>query len=91
MRPSLPSPYRIRHLTGPGRPGSAVAAAGAGLAVLLSGAGLARAQAAPDRAYAPLEQMARDWVQPALAAVMGPDGGGPLRPEILVGTLDNRL
>jgi flagellar basal body P-ring formation protein FlgA len=39
----------------------------------------------------PLEQMARDWVEPALASAMGPDGGGRLRPEIIMGSLDPRL
>jgi flagellar basal body P-ring formation protein FlgA len=41
--------------------------------------------------YAQLEQMARDWVQPAMAAAVGVDGGGQLRPEILMGSLDARL
>lgn len=62
------------------------------LALLLVFTGFARAQAtAPQNEFAQLEQMARDWVQPALAAVAGPDGGGPLRPEILFGSLDSRL
>ena len=69
------------------RPGSA-ARAGL-LSLLLLFTGFAHAQAGDGNAQ--LEQMARDWVQPALAAAMGPDGGGQLRPEILMGTLDNRL
>ncbi len=61
------------------------------LAGLLS-SGLAHAQAggAPNE-YAQLEQMARDWVQPAMAAAVGVDGGGQLRPEVLRGSLDTRL
>ena len=54
--------------------------------------GLARAQVVASQSeFAQLEQMARDWVEPALASVNGPDGGGPLRPEILFGSLDARL
>jgi flagellar basal body P-ring formation protein FlgA len=72
-----------------------------GLAWLLAGllsSGLAHAQAvapqttvAPQSEFAQLEQMARDWVQPAMAAAVGVDGGGQLRPEILMGSLDSRL
>ena len=64
-----------------------LAACAAWVALLLV-AGVARAQGADK---APLEQMARDWVEPALASAMGPDGGGQLRPEITMGTLDPRL
>jgi flagella basal body P-ring formation protein FlgA len=54
--------------------------------------GLSRAQvAAPQGEFVQLEQMARDWVQPAMAATVGVDGGGQLRPEILMGSLDARL
>lgn len=54
--------------------------------------GLARAQVVASQSeFAQFEQMARDWVQPALASVTGPDGGGALRPEILFGSLDSRL
>lgn len=58
------------------------------LAGLLA-SGLAHAQANDSNAQ--LEQMARDWVQPALAAAVGVDGGGRLRPEIVMGSLDDRL
>ena len=58
----------------------------------LMATGLARAQAVASQSeFAQLEQMAREWVQPALASVTGPDGGGALRPEILFGSLDSRL
>jgi flagellar basal body P-ring formation protein FlgA len=59
----------------------------AGLLVWL---GVAQAQA-PAGDKTQLEQMARDWVEPALALAMGPDGGGPLRPEVIMGSLDARL
>ncbi len=66
-----------------------------GLAWLLAGLlspCLANAQSSEQqREFAQLEQMARDWVHPALSAVAGPDGGGPLRPEVLFGSLDSRL
>jgi flagella basal body P-ring formation protein FlgA len=38
-----------------------------------------------------LEQTARDWIQPALAASLPTDGGAPLRTEVEVGSLDSRL
>ncbi|MCB2017418.1 MAG: flagellar basal body P-ring formation protein FlgA [Hydrogenophaga sp.] len=54
--------------------------------------GIARAQGVGTaNEFTQLEQMARDWVQPAMASAVGVDGGGTLRPEILMGTLDNRL
>jgi flagellar basal body P-ring formation protein FlgA len=66
-----------------------------GLVWLLAGllsSGLAHAQAgAAPNEYAQLEQMARDWVQPAMASAVGVDGGGQLRPEVLMGSLDVRL
>ena len=59
---------------------------------LLAWQGMAQAQAqAPAGDKTQLEQMARDWVEPALASAMGPDGGGPLRPEVIMGSLDTRL
>lgn len=69
------------------------AAACAGVVALLFVAGLARAQAPAPAAgdKAQLEQMARDWVEPALASAVGADGAGPLRPEIIMGSLDARL
>ena len=67
-------------------------AARAGWLALLLVAGLAHAQApAPAGDKAQLEQMARDWVEPALASAVGADGAGPLRPEIIMGSLDARL
>lgn len=66
-----------------------------GLGWLLAGllcSGAVRAQdTQASGELAQLEQMARDWVQPALSAVTGPDGAGPLRPEVLMGSLDARL
>lgn len=38
-----------------------------------------------------LEQMAREFVTPALTDSATPVGGSPLRPEVVVGTLDTRL
>ena len=57
---------------------------------LLAWLGIAHAQT-PAGDKAQLEQMARDWVEPALTSAMGPDGGGPLRPEVIMGSLDARL
>ncbi|MBT9551813.1 MAG: flagellar basal body P-ring formation protein FlgA [Hydrogenophaga sp.] len=57
---------------------------------LLAWLGLAQAQV-PAGDKTQLEQMARDWVEPALASAIGPDGGGPLRPEVIMGSLDARL
>lgn len=88
---------RVRRSTPTGGPdqraGKAGVAACAGLlALLLVFTGLARAQeVASQSEFAQLEQMARDWVEPALTSAMGPDGGGQLRPEILFGSLDSRL
>lgn len=63
--------------------------------LLILGAALcapgARAQAQVAGGYAQLEQMARDWVEPAMASTVGADGGGQLRPEVLMGSLDSRL
>ena len=62
------------------------------MTLLLLFTGLARAQVVASQSeFAQFEQMARDWVQPALASVTGPDGGGALRPEVLFGSLDSRL
>jgi flagella basal body P-ring formation protein FlgA len=38
-----------------------------------------------------LEQTARDWMAPALAAALPTDGRAPLRTEVEVGSLDSRL
>lgn len=39
-----------------------------------------------------LEQTARDWIAPALAAALPAEGGGaPLRTEVEIGSLDSRL
>ncbi len=38
-----------------------------------------------------LEQLARDFVTPALNGATAPAGDAPLRPEVVVGTLDTRL
>ncbi len=38
-----------------------------------------------------LEQTARDWIAPALAAAQPTDGTAPLRTEVEVGSLDSRL
>lgn len=38
-----------------------------------------------------LEQAARDWIQPALAAALPTGGAAPLRTEVDVGSLDSRL
>lgn len=38
-----------------------------------------------------LEQIASDWLQPALASGLGQDAGAPLRPEVVIGRLDSRL
>lgn len=75
------------------RPGKAGSVACAGLLTLLMlFTGVAHAQAvAAQNEYAQLEQMARDWVQPAMATAVGVDGGGQLRPEVLMGSLDARL
>ena len=40
---------------------------------------------------AQLQQIAYDWLQPALAAAMGQADTGALRPEIVLGALDSRL
>ena len=46
------------------------------------------ANAAPP---AGLEQLARDWLQPAIDQTMAQDGGMPLRAEVVMGNLDSRL
>ena len=46
------------------------------------------ANAAPP---AGLEQLARDWLQPAIDQAMAQDGGMPLRAEVVMGNLDSRL
>ncbi len=38
-----------------------------------------------------LQQLAYDWLQPALASSLGNASTGPLRPEVVMGTLDPRL
>jgi flagella basal body P-ring formation protein FlgA len=38
-----------------------------------------------------IEQVAMDWLQPALDATLGREGTQVLRPEVIVGTLDPRL
>ncbi|MGI9218142.1 MAG: flagellar basal body P-ring formation chaperone FlgA [Hydrogenophaga sp.] len=38
-----------------------------------------------------LEQLARDFVAPAMKGSIAPAGEAPLRPEVVVGTLDTRL
>ncbi len=38
-----------------------------------------------------LEQTARDWLEPALAAALPAEGATPLRTEVEVGSLDSRL
>jgi flagella basal body P-ring formation protein FlgA len=38
-----------------------------------------------------LEQTARDWITPALAAALPTDGTAPLRTEVDIGSLDSRL
>ncbi|WP_439517852.1 flagellar basal body P-ring formation chaperone FlgA [Hydrogenophaga sp.] len=38
-----------------------------------------------------LEQTAREWIEPALAASLPADGSAPLRTEVDIGSLDSRL
>jgi flagella basal body P-ring formation protein FlgA len=38
-----------------------------------------------------IEQVAMDWLQPALDATLGRDGAQVLRPEVIMGSLDPRL
>lgn len=68
------------------RPVRAIALAGLCLAPLWPAA----AQNA-DAANAGLEQMARDFLQPALGQALGTEAGISLRPEIVMGSLDSRL
>lgn len=64
-------------------------------ALALASAGPALAQTpAPTASTSPnagLEQMARDFLQPALGQAFGPEAGVSLRPEIVMGSLDSRL
>jgi flagella basal body P-ring formation protein FlgA len=50
---------------------------------------VAPATSADDRAL--LAQMARDYVEPALANALTENAGGVLRPEVVMGALDSRL
>lgn len=67
----------------------------AAMAALLTVSRPVLAQASPQLAstgnHAELEQMARDWLEPALAAGALDQAAGPLRPELVVGKLDARL
>jgi len=56
----------------------------------LSASAQTQGGAQPDGA-AQLQQIAYDWLQPALAAAMGQADTGALRPEIVLGALDSRL
>lgn len=49
------------------------------------------APAAAPAATAGLEQMARDFLQPALSQPLGTEAGVSLRPEVVMGSLDSRL
>jgi flagella basal body P-ring formation protein FlgA len=40
---------------------------------------------------AALEALAGQWLQPAIASVLGEEGAGSLRPEVILGRLDPRL
>ena len=51
-------------------------------------------QTAPSPAVsgeAGLEELAGQWLPPTIAAVLGEEGGGTLRPEVILGRLDPRL
>jgi flagella basal body P-ring formation protein FlgA len=81
----LPLPLRARSLS-----------AAVGVAVALVLGTLARAQSpAPAGAPVPdssaLTEVARAFVEPSLAAALAQAGAGALRPEVVMGTLDNRL
>jgi len=60
----------------------------AAVSSLLAALGTARAEV-PDAGA--LQQMARDFVQPALNQALPAGATGPLRPEVVIGQLDSRL
>ena len=60
----------------------------AAVSCLLAALGTARAEV-PDAGA--LQQMARDFVQPALNQALPAGATGPLRPEVVIGQLDSRL
>lgn len=59
------------------------------IGLLLAMLGLASAARAGEAEV--LEQTARDWIAPALAAALPTDGTAPLRTEVDIGSLDSRL
>lgn len=65
--------------------------------ITLAGCGRAQAQTVPAATAtnadnnAGLEKIASDWLRPSLATALGEQGGSPLRPEVVMGTLDTRL
>lgn len=64
--------------------------------IALTGCGQAQAQTVPAAAAttsdnAGLEKIARDWLQPSLGTALGESAGSPLRPEVVMGSLDARL
>lgn len=69
------------------------ALAGMLLAGLASLAPAAHAQTPtpPGGESAPLQQLARDFLEPSLATAMGQTDGAPLRAEVVMGALDSRM
>lgn len=71
-----------------------LAAAGMAFLMPLAHAQTLSVQTAPSPAVdgeTGLEQLAGQWLQPTIAAVLGQEGGGALRPEVILGHLDRRL
>lgn len=67
-------------------------AAAVGLLATTGGlTGAAWAQSAGAVSPSPLDHFAREWLDQNLAAMPDAAGGSPLRPEVVVGTLDSRL
>jgi flagella basal body P-ring formation protein FlgA len=87
MRPSPADLFRLRHATY--KPLTASLLLLGGLLVAAQAQAAEPPTSAGDSAN--LEQVARDFLQPTVAAATGTDAELPLRAEVVVGALDSRL